>query len=169
MAMSSNGNIFCVTGPFCGEFTGHWWIPLTKANDAELWSFLCSAPWINGWINNRDAGDFRRHRNHYDVIVRKQSWKMVRRSAHTTEHNSVIHVPILNSWDVLYLSIHHLINAILIWPAPSTTSPRNLHWCLSIMHVKTKVSDYIYSDIGFVLLTAVQQANQTDCLTIVVK
>ena len=27
MMTSSNGNIFCVTGPLCGEFTGHWWIP----------------------------------------------------------------------------------------------------------------------------------------------
>ena len=24
----------------CGEFTGHRWIPLTKARDAELWCFL---------------------------------------------------------------------------------------------------------------------------------
>ena len=42
MMMSSNGNIFRVTGPLCGEFTGHWWIPLTKASDAELWCFLWS-------------------------------------------------------------------------------------------------------------------------------
>ena len=27
MMMSSNGNIFHVTGPLCGEFTGDWWIP----------------------------------------------------------------------------------------------------------------------------------------------
>ena len=33
MKTSSNGNIFHVTGPFCGEFTGNQWIPLTKAND----------------------------------------------------------------------------------------------------------------------------------------
>ena len=33
----------CVTGPLCGEFTGHRGIPLTKANDAELWCFLWSA------------------------------------------------------------------------------------------------------------------------------
>ena len=33
---SSNGNIFRVTGHFCGEFTGHRWIPCTKASDAEL-------------------------------------------------------------------------------------------------------------------------------------
>ena len=25
--------------------------------------------WINGWVNNRKAGDLRRHRAHYDVIV----------------------------------------------------------------------------------------------------
>ena len=36
MRTSSNGNIFRVTGPLCGEFTGHRWIPLTKANDVEL-------------------------------------------------------------------------------------------------------------------------------------
>ena len=44
MMTSSNGNIFRVTGPLCGEFTGHRWIPLTKASDAELWYFLSSAP-----------------------------------------------------------------------------------------------------------------------------
>ena len=44
MMTSSNGNIFRVTGHLCGEFTGHRWIPLTKASDAELWCFLWSAP-----------------------------------------------------------------------------------------------------------------------------
>ena len=42
---------------------------LTKARDAELWCFLWSAPWINAWVNNREAGDLMRHRAHYDVIV----------------------------------------------------------------------------------------------------
>ena len=37
MMTSSNKNIFRVTGPLWGEFTSHWWIPLTKASDAELW------------------------------------------------------------------------------------------------------------------------------------
>ena len=41
---SSNGNICHVTGPLWGEFTGHRWIPLTKASDAELWCFPWSAP-----------------------------------------------------------------------------------------------------------------------------
>ena len=35
---SSNGNIFCVTGPLCSEFPGLRWIPITKAIEAE---FLC--------------------------------------------------------------------------------------------------------------------------------
>ena len=44
MVTSSNGNILRATGPLRGEFTGHWWIPLTRASDAELWCFLWSAP-----------------------------------------------------------------------------------------------------------------------------
>ena len=44
MMTSSNGNIFRVTDHLCGEFTGHRWIPRTKACDAELWCLLWSAP-----------------------------------------------------------------------------------------------------------------------------
>ena len=57
---------FRVTGHLGGEFTAHRRIPHTKASDAELWYFLRSAP-DNGWINNGEAGDLRRHRVHYDV------------------------------------------------------------------------------------------------------
>ena len=59
--------LFRVTGPLCGEFTGHQWIPLTRASDAELWCFLCA--WIHGWVNNHRAGDLRRHCADYDVTV----------------------------------------------------------------------------------------------------
>ena len=30
-------------------------------------SLICV--WINGWVNNREAGNLRRHRGHYDVTV----------------------------------------------------------------------------------------------------
>ena len=30
-------------------------------------SLICN--WTNGWVNNREAGDLRRHRAHYDVIL----------------------------------------------------------------------------------------------------
>ena len=69
MMTSSNGNIFRITGPLCGEFASHLWIPRTKASDVELWCFLWSAPWINGRVNNGEAGDLRRHCAHYYVTL----------------------------------------------------------------------------------------------------
>ena len=52
----------CVgNSPVTGEFPTQ--RPVTRS------CFLWSAPWINGWLNNRDAGDLRRHHAHYDVIV----------------------------------------------------------------------------------------------------
>ena len=32
-----------------------------------MFSLICV--WINGWVNNREAGDLRRYRGHYDVSV----------------------------------------------------------------------------------------------------
>ena len=32
---------------------------------ALMFSLICA--WINNWVNNREAGDLRRHRGHYDV------------------------------------------------------------------------------------------------------
>ena len=78
---SSNRIIFRVTGPLFEEFTGHQWIPLTRATDAEFCCFLWSTPeqtvcsvqfscfLDTGCTNNRDAGGLRRHRADYDVIV----------------------------------------------------------------------------------------------------
>ena len=34
---------------------------------ALMFSLICV--WINGWVNNREAGDLRCYRAHYDVIV----------------------------------------------------------------------------------------------------
>ena len=34
---------------------------------AFVFSLICA--WINGWVNNREAGDLRRHHAHYDVNV----------------------------------------------------------------------------------------------------
>ena len=53
MMASSNGNIFRVTGHLCG--------------DSFLFSLICGR--INGWVNNGEAGDLRRHRAHFDVTV----------------------------------------------------------------------------------------------------
>ena len=69
MKTSSNGNIFRIAGPLCGEFhrsplntphRGQW-------RGALMFSLICA--WINDWVNNREAGDLRRHHTHYYVIV----------------------------------------------------------------------------------------------------
>ena len=53
---SSNGNIFRVIGHLYAQR------PVTQS-----FSLICV--WINGWVNNREAGDLRRYRAHYDVTV----------------------------------------------------------------------------------------------------
>ena len=46
--------------PVNSSHKGQWRRPLT-------FSLICT--WINGWVNNRETGDLRRHRAHHDVIV----------------------------------------------------------------------------------------------------
>ena len=48
--------------PVPGEFPTQ--RPVTRSFDVF---FICA--WINGWVNNRDAGDLRRHHAHYDIII----------------------------------------------------------------------------------------------------
>ena len=40
---------------------------------ALKFSLICA--WINGWVNNGEAGDLRRHCANYDVIIIKQIWR----------------------------------------------------------------------------------------------
>ena len=46
--------------------------------EALMFSFIYA--WINDWVNNREAGDLKRQRGHYDVIVmgndRLSGWMM---------------------------------------------------------------------------------------------
>ena len=46
--------------PVNSPHKGHW-------RGALMFSLICV--WINGWVNNREAGDLRRYRAHYDVSV----------------------------------------------------------------------------------------------------
>ena len=49
------------------------WSPVNSSHKGQwcgaLMFFFVICAWINGWVNNREAGDLRRHRAHYDVIV----------------------------------------------------------------------------------------------------
>ena len=57
--MSLCGGNSPVTGGF-PSYKGQW-------RGALTFSLICA--WTNGWVNKRDAGDFRLHRAHYDVTV----------------------------------------------------------------------------------------------------
>ena len=48
------------------------WSPVNSPRKGQwrgalMYSMICV--WINGWVNNREAGDLRRYRTHYDVTV----------------------------------------------------------------------------------------------------
>ena len=68
MMTSSNGNIFRVTGPLCGEFTGPGEFP-TQSPLTRSFDVFFDLRLNNDWVNNREAGDLRRHNGHYDVNV----------------------------------------------------------------------------------------------------
>ena len=79
MITSSNGNIFLRYWPFV---RGTHWSPVDSSQKGQwrgalTFSLVCA--WTNGWENNRDYGDFWRHRAHYEVTVISfdpfQNWK----------------------------------------------------------------------------------------------
>ena len=68
MMTSSNRNLFRVYWPFVRG------IHRSPANSPHKgqWHGALMFPlisWINGWVNNGEAGDLRRHHAHYDVTV----------------------------------------------------------------------------------------------------
>ena len=69
MMTLSSGNIFRVTGPFCGEFTGPGEFPAQRPVTRSFDVFVDLRLRISDWVNNREAGDLRGLRGHYDVIV----------------------------------------------------------------------------------------------------
>ena len=73
MMTSSNGNIFCVTlalsagnSPVTGEFP-------SRRSMARSFDVFFDLRLNKRLINNREAGDLRRHRAHYDVTV-MENW-----------------------------------------------------------------------------------------------
>ena len=62
LALCAGNSPVPVNSPHKGQWHG-----------ALIFSLICA--WINDWVNNREAGDLRRHRGHYDVIV--MTWEEV--------------------------------------------------------------------------------------------
>ena len=93
--------------------------PVTR--NFDIFFSICA--WINGWLNNRGAGDLRHHRARYDVTVmtprvRRCEWEMITYWLQAEEADSAcvvaffsilecivnpkIHVPLIN-YQTLYL------------------------------------------------------------------
>ena len=81
MMTSSNGNIFRVTVPLCGEFTGPGEFPTQRPVTRSFDVFFDLR--LNKRLSKqREAGNLRRHRGHYDVSVmtihkRGSMWDML--------------------------------------------------------------------------------------------
>ena len=56
LALCAGNSPVPVNSPHKGQWRG-----------ALMFALICA--WINDWVNNREAGDLRRHRGHYDVNV----------------------------------------------------------------------------------------------------
>ena len=124
MMTSWNENIFRVTGPLWGESTGHWWIPLPKASEAELWCFLWSA--LRKRLNKQSKHrwcDLRRHRTHYDVTAMITKLGMTK-LVHTLNFNihgkqSFFHVELedsINETDQWHMCLYN--QRYYPWPLP---------------------------------------------------
>ena len=61
LALCAGNSPVPVNSPHKGQWRG-----------ALMFSLICG--WINNWVNNREAGDLRRHRGHFDVIVMRRSF-----------------------------------------------------------------------------------------------
>ena len=142
MMTSSNGNIFRVTGrpfvlgihrsPVNSPHKGQW-------RGVLMFSLICA--WINGWVNNRKAGDLRRHRIHYDVTVMLNSHGVVKRSSSRRCRckpcmSSYLWHPHNSSWDKVctvecrynaaqYITILHASLQILMHSINHSLNPQN--------------------------------------------
>ena len=56
---------------------------------ALMFSLICV--WINDWVNNREAGDLRRYRGHYDVNVISQN------TSHRSSTRAICRVTFVNT------------------------------------------------------------------------
>ena len=87
---------------------------------SELWCFCLICAWIKGWVNSGEAGDLRRHRAHYDVIVMIIHDELMTESYQTNQ--SCLHIFFICciSWYTIYRELitwRHLFSTVQIWYA----------------------------------------------------
>ena len=112
-----------------------------------MFSLICV--WINGWVNNREAGDLRRYRTHCDVTA---MFRYRAELLHRYKKDTICHVNIAQLWDLsscvlekttvlkIYCSFEYLHDDVIKWKhrvtgpfvrgihQPSVNSPHKGHW-----------------------------------------
>ena len=88
MMTSSNGNIFPAVGPLWGNSTVNGEFP-HKCQWREALTFSLIFAWTNGWVNNWDAGDLKRHRAHYDVTLMIRMWHHLQSHSTSSVHSNI--------------------------------------------------------------------------------
>ena len=108
---------------------------------ALMFSLICV--WINGWVNNREAGDLRRYRAHYDVTVMgNHIWPVDCPHKELNMRTLIffllvesLKLGLTNSRITGYVRIsimHGLPNDAIWWPRSGSTLARVMPCCLMI-------------------------------------
>ena len=82
---------------------------------ALIFSLICVC--IHGWVNNREAGDLRRHRAHYDVTVMNRA---------NTQIISLFLKSMLNHWIVFYIAVREIVSFLMLG-LPANIAPKRLY------------------------------------------
>ena len=126
LAICAGNSPVPVNSPHKGQWRG-----------ALMFSLICV--WINGWVNNGEAGDLKRHRSHYDVIViihqrqiyakisfscSKRQWVMSEMDTRISVHYS------LNEASTVYNFALKIQNILTHWGLVTPYGGRDLgqHW-----------------------------------------
>ena len=105
---------------------------------ALMFSLICA--WINAWVNNREAGDLRRNRAHYDVIA--MTWRFTERSFNERgftefklldenrfQHHNLINISLLPMLDDI-MDMPHICIRLWIYQTSYELYKQCKCWCI---------------------------------------
>ena len=129
--------------PVNSPHTGQWCRAL-------MFSLICD--WINSWVNNREAGDLRHHRAHYDIIVMYKQVLIEVCGGALMHSLSLIYIYLLNQVvpsatsdeSVLQLMFQHVSDWAVIWyhhTVIAIPARSHVHWSLFLSY-KIALSDW---------------------------
>ena len=87
---------------------------------ALMFSLICV--WINGWVNNREAGGWRRYRAHYDVTVMHRVLETIMTSRDMPFHNwaLIMTIPVHMHNDIIFTLPVRISDTCTRWSTASS-------------------------------------------------